>query len=151
MTEIIRIPNINNYIVEIIGGELILTPKDNYITATELSQTCFKHSRILECSIKDGEEVITDKTSYLTNLKNIYKTMPAQLILQTTQFNVKLTNENGEKGYQWCPLIQMSVQHKDANGTLQEILHMVRVNNYTVRLRIQLKSGRIIKINNTCI
>ena len=151
MTEIIRIPNIDNYIVEIIGGELILTPKDNYITATELSQTCFKHSRILECSIKDGEEVITDKTSYLTNLKNIYKTMPAQLILQTTQFNVKLTNENGENGYHWCPLIQMSVQHKDTNGTLKEILHMVRVNNYTVRLRIQLKSGRIIKINNTCI
>ena len=151
MTEIIRIPNIDNYIVEIIGGELILTPKDSYITATELSQTCFKHSRILECSIKDGEKVVTDKTSYITNLKNIYKTMPAQLILQTTQFNVKLTNENGEKGYHWCPLIQMSFQNKDANGTLQEILHMVRVNNYTVQLRIQLKSGRIIKINNTCI
>ena len=36
MTDQIRIPNISNYIQEIINGELVLTPKHNFITESEL-------------------------------------------------------------------------------------------------------------------
>ena len=39
MTELIRIPNIENYTQEIINGELILTPKKQYITENELNIT----------------------------------------------------------------------------------------------------------------
>ena len=70
--------------------------------------------------------------------------MPVQQILQTTTFNFKLTNENREKGYQWCDNIRMSFQSKDATGTLREILNMVRVNDFTIELSIKLKTGRIV-------
>lgn len=39
MTDIIHIPNIENYIQEIVDGELILTPKTTFITEYELKTT----------------------------------------------------------------------------------------------------------------
>jgi hypothetical protein len=52
MTELIRIPNIENYTQEIINGELILTPKKQYMTENELNMTQIKHSTIEGCIIK---------------------------------------------------------------------------------------------------
>lgn len=46
MTELIRIPNIKNYTQEIINGELILTPKKQYMTENELNMTQITHSTI---------------------------------------------------------------------------------------------------------
>ena len=116
----IRIPNIKNYTDEIINGELILTPKQNYITENELNNTLITHSTIEECVVKRGEENISSNTRYRTILVDIWKSMPTQKILQNTTFNFKLTNENGEKGYKWCYNINMSFQNKDAKGTLKE-------------------------------
>jgi len=48
--------------------------------------------------------------------------MSASIILQNTTFNIKLTNENGKCGYIWKPEINMSIQGKDAPGTLKEII-----------------------------
>ena len=70
--------------------------------------------------------------------------MPVQKILQTTTFNFKLTNENGEKGYNWCDDINMSFQNKDSTNTIKEIINMVKVNKLTMKLSIKLKTGRII-------
>lgn len=145
MSEQIRIPNIENYTQEIINGELILTPKKNYITENELNMTHITNSSIVECVIKKKEENIsTTKTSYRSVLVDIWKYMPTQKILQTTTFNFKLTEENGEKGYNWCPDISMSFQNKDSKGTLIEILNMVKVNKLTIKLTIKLETGRII-------
>lgn len=144
MTELIRIPNIENYTQEIINGELILTPKIQYITENELIMTQITRSKIKECVIKKEEEIISTSTSYRSVLVNIWKIMPTQKILQTTTFNFKLTNENGEKGYKWCDNIHMSFQNKDAIGTLKEILNMVRVNKLTIKLVIELETGRIV-------
>jgi hypothetical protein len=77
-------------------------------------------------------------------LVDIWKFMPTQKILQTTTYNFKLTNENGEKGYNWCNDIRMSFQDKDANRTLKEIRNMVKVNNLTIKLSIKLEIGRIV-------
>ena len=74
--------------------------------------------------------------------------MLPQKILQTTTFNFKLTNENGEKGYKWCDDINMSFQDKDANGTLKEILNMIKVNKLTIKLSIKLETGRIVHLKN---
>ena len=63
MTEIIRIPNIENYTQEILNGELILTPKNQYITENELNMTSITHSTIEECIIKKEEENISTKTT----------------------------------------------------------------------------------------
>ena len=144
MTELIRIPNIENYTQEIINGELILTPKKQYMTENELNMTQITHSTIEECIIKKEEENISTNTSYRSVLVDIWKSMPTQKILQTTAFNFKLTNENGEKGYKWCEDIHMSFQNKDATGTLKEILNMVKVNKLTLKLSIKLETGRIV-------
>lgn len=144
MTELIRIPNIENYTQEIINGELILTPKKQYMTENELNITQITHSKIEECLIKKEEENISTNNSYRSVLVDIWKSMPTQKILQTTTFNFKLTNENGEKGYKWCDDIHMSFQDKNAKGTLKEILNMVKVNKLTIKLSIKLETGRII-------
>lgn len=56
--------------------------------------------------------------------------MPTQKILQTTTFNFKLTNVNGNKGYTRCEDIKMSFQSK--------------VSNLTIRISIKLESGKIV-------
>ena len=144
MTEPIRIPNIENYIQEIINGELILTPKKQYMTENELNMTQIKHSTIEKCTIKKQEEIISINTTYRSVLVDIWKSMPSQKILQTTTFNFKLTNENGEKGYKWCNDIHMSFQNKEATKTLKEIVKMIKVNKYTIDISIKLETGRIV-------
>jgi len=144
MTKLIRIPNIGDYIQEIINGELILTPKKQYITENELNMTQITHSTIEECIIKkEGANISTNK-SYRSVLVDVWKSMPTQKILQTTTFNFKLTNEKGKKGYNWCDDIHMSFQSKDATGTLKEIVNMVKVNKLTFDLSIKLETGRIV-------
>jgi hypothetical protein len=64
MTEIIRIQNIENYTSEIMNGELILTPKEQYMTENEFNMMQFKYSKIEECEIKKEEEIISTGKSY---------------------------------------------------------------------------------------
>ena len=62
---------------------------------------------------------------YFRILIDIYKSMAASTILQNTNFNIKLTNEKGFKGYIWCPEINMSVQGQNAIGTMKEIIKRI--------------------------
>jgi hypothetical protein len=144
MSEIIRIPNIEKYTQEIINGELILTPKESYITEDEFNRTILNSSKILDCIVKNGEDIISNKSKYRSILDDIWVSMPTQKILQTTTFNVKLTNENGLNGYKWCPKLNLSIQGKDAKYTMKEILNMIKVNNYSIKITIQLETNAII-------
>ena len=146
MAETIRVPNIENYTQEIVNGELILTPKNQYITKEELQRTTLTNSSIIECVIKDieGNTISNGKKSFKAILIETWESMPAQKLLQTTTFNLKLTNENGNKGYNWCEKIKMSIQNKDANGTMKELLNMLDVNNYNIKISIKLETGRVI-------
>ena len=144
MTETIRIQNINNYIQEIIDGDLILTPKKVYISENEINKINIKKSKIQECIIKNNNVTISTKTNYRSILNDIWKTIPTQKILQHTTFNMKLTNENGEKGYNWNSDINISFQGKDSNGTIKEIINMVKLNNYSLNISIKLETNEII-------
>ena len=144
MTELIRIPNIETYTQEIINGELILTPKKQYMTENELNMAMITNSQIIECLIEKEDEIISTNNKYRAVLVDIWKSMPAQKILQTSTFNILLTKENGAKGYKWCDDIHMSFQSKDARGTLKEIINMVKVNKLTIQLSIKLETGRIV-------
>lgn len=144
MSEIIRIPNIENYNQEIINGELILTPKKVYISEDALNNTDIRFSNILECIIKKGDEVISsNRKKYRPILIDVWKHMSIRRILQTTTFNFKLTNESID-GYNWCPDINMSFQSKDAKNTLKEIIEMVKENELNINLSIKLQTGNII-------
>lgn len=144
----IRIPNIENYIQEISNGELILTPKQNYITEKDLNELHILHSTIEKCIIKVHDTNISTNTNYRAILIDIWKTMNMKTILKTTTFNIKLTDEKGIKGYNWCPDLKISFQSKDARGTLKEILNMVKTNKLTIALSIKLESGNIIHYKN---
>ena len=145
MSEIIIIPNIEKYTQQIINGELILTPKGSYITEDEFNRTILHSSKILDCIVKNGEDIISNKTKYRSILDDIWLHMPVQKILQTTTFNMKLTNENGLNGYKWCSKFNLSIQNKHAKNTMKEILNMVKVNNYSIKITIQLQTNAIIK------
>ena len=106
MNNIIRIPNINNYRQSIINNDLILTPIYNYISIDELLDLNLTNSRINYCIITDiDEEIISNSNKYFRILIDIYKSLSASFILQNTTFNIKLTNEDGNKGYKNCYFI----------------------------------------------
>jgi len=134
MNQSITIPNIDNYHREIINNELILTPIYKYISLDELNRVNLTKAEIIYCLIKDSnDEIISDnkdKNNWFRILIDIYKSLSASFILQNTTFNIKLTNENGNKGYYWCDEIKMSIQHKDSKGTYIEIMKMIKLNNY---------------------
>ena len=149
MNNIIRIPNINNYHQAIINNELVLTPIYNYITLDELLDKNLTNSKINYCIITDADadadnEVISNSIKYSKILIDIYKYLPASFILQNTTFNIKLTNENGNRGYTWYSEINMSVQGKDSNGTFKEIIKMINLNNYKIDIEIELSNGESI-------
>ena len=151
MNNIIRIPNINNYQQEIINNELVLTPIYNYITLDELLDKNLTNSKINYCIITDtntDNEVISNSIKYSKILIDIYKYLPASFILQNTTFNIKLTNENGNRGYTWYSEINMSVQRKEANLTFKEIIKMINLNNYKIDIEIELSNGEKINYKN---
>ena len=138
--DIIRISDIDKYDQEIKDGTLILTPYKEYIEEFELLQLSLKHSKILQCCIREEERIITEKNKYQSILVNLWSTMLPQKILQNTAFNFKLTKEKGEKGYNWESRINMSFQSKNSDGTMEEIIKMVRTNNYSIDMSIELGS-----------
>ena len=151
MNNIIRIPNIDNYHQAIINNELVLTPIYNYITLDELLDKNLTNSKINYCIITDtntDNEVISNSIKYSKILIDIYKYLPASFILQNTTFNIKLTNENGNRGYTWYSEINMSVQGKDSNGTFKEIIKMINLNNYKIDIEIELSNDESINYKN---
>ena len=142
MTDIIKIANIENYQQEIVDGTLILTPKKTHLSEPELTSIGLENSTILSCSIKNEDETISTKVTYRSILIDIWKSMPTQKIFQNTAFNFKLSNENGLKGYNWSPEINMSFQNKDAKNTMKEIVNMVKLNKYTINICIKLESNK---------
>ena len=145
MSEQIRIENIERYTLEFINGALILTPKKEYITENELINTRITKSKILECIIKENHKTIsTNKNKYMHVAADMWKYMSPEEIRNNTTFNYKLTNENCRLGYHWRDDIKMSIQQKDALGTLKEIIKMVKVNKFTLELSIKLDTGRIV-------
>jgi len=151
MSDIIRVVNVENYTMEFINGDLIFTPKQINITEDEeLILELVPTSRIDKCIITHKDEIISNfQKSYRPILIDIWKSMPAQKILQTSSFNIKLTNENDLNGYKWCPEINMSVQAKEQHETLREIIKLVKINNYSLSLSLKISNNDIIsfKVN----
>ena len=138
---IIKIQNIDLYTQEIIDGTLILTLKRNYVSEDILLSKDLTNSNITYCKLNN---IDLKKLKYKSILIQIYKDMPTNQILQNTTFNFKLNNINGEDGYVWCNDIKMSMQNKDANGTIIEIIKMLKLMHYKFEIGIKLKDNQII-------
>jgi len=147
MTDIIKIKNISNYTFEIIDNILILKPKKNIITEEEFEKIDLTKSSILEYNILDiKNNIISNNISnkYKTILIDIWLNTPFQEIIKYTTFNIKLTNEQGNKGYYWNEQLKFSSQNKDSNGTMKEIIKMCKINNYILDITIKLNNSKTI-------
>uniref|UniRef100_A0A6C0C516 Uncharacterized protein n=1 Tax=viral metagenome TaxID=1070528 RepID=A0A6C0C516_9ZZZZ len=78
MSDIIRIPNISKYTQEIINDELILTLKKIYLKEDTFNNICLKSSKVNECIVKCGDEIISNKNRYRSILNDIWISMPTQ-------------------------------------------------------------------------
>jgi len=156
MNEIIRIPNINNYEVKIINNELFLIPilskLRNYITnEEELFRKDLTNSSIIYCIIKDNDNFIEIPANYphIRCLINLYTKFPKSFILSKTKLKVSLKKENYNNiGFIYYPEIEMSIDDKDTNESLKEIMNMIRINNFKIELGIVLSNGDNIYYKN---
>ena len=111
----------------------------------EFNRQIFNSSKILECTVKDRNNIISDKKKYKSILEDIWLSMTTQNMIKKSSFNMKLTDENNVDGYKWRPKFRLSIQFKNAEYTMYEILSMVKENNYSLDITIQLKTNKIIK------
>lgn len=150
--EPIIINNIDCYNVEIKDNKLIIIPKklkQDYISIDDIYKYDLTHSKILKCEIKNNKNnIISTKTRYFKILCDIYSNMSTSLILQNTLFNIKLTNEKGINGYYWNDRLKLSIQHKDSNNTMKEILNMIKLNKYFIKITIKLNTEEILNCKN---
>ena len=121
----------------------------------EINNKNLTNSKIVSCEIKINNTIIsTNKKKYKQILIDLWKTIPSNILLNPTSakfkstFKFKQTDENGIKGFNWSKILQLSIQNKDSNNCMKEILHIVKNKNYKLNMAIKLdnKEELIIKI-----
>ena len=134
------------YKVETINGEIIVSLKQKYISDKELNKINLAKSHILNCIIKNknSNTIITKHTKYFSILKEIWHTMSPTRVVKTSDFKIEIGDKKCVKGYIFDKNLGLSIQRKDANQTMKEIINMLRVNNYSIDIKIQLNGGKVI-------
>lgn len=162
MSDTIRISNIDRYTMQVIEGSLVLTLKevdntfDTTVVEPRLSEedflkTNFRSSKIVSCVIKNknGDIISEDNKNYRSVLVDVWACMPLTLFMLNTTFNLRFIKEECIiDGFRWCPELRCSFQNKDSEGTIIEILNMVRLNEFTIDLTIKLKNGEEVNYKN---
>jgi hypothetical protein len=158
---ILKIPNIDKYIVEYRDNAIFLTVKpieqfqtiqnensntsDATISTEKFLKMNLTHSKIIDCIVTNGDiEISKSKKSYLGILMDIWSSVPRDMIITNSTFNVKTEQIFKEKGYYWKDSIKLSIQYKDSKGCMQEIIHMLNLRNYNMKIKIKLSNGNII-------
>ena len=88
MEEII-VRDIENYNIKFINGDLIITPKNDYINEDDLKFIDLIKTTIVSCRIcYKNNNLITNKTNYMDILIEIWKLYNITEIIQKTNFNI---------------------------------------------------------------
>lgn len=118
------------------------------ITRSQIRNYNLNKSRILNCIVKrrSNNSTITNKQKYRTILLDIWSRLPTQRIIQNTKLNILLTNQMGINGYWWSPKINMSVQYRNLNVIMNEIIRFSILYNYKIDIVIKLVNGEIIRL-----
>jgi len=143
----IVINNISRYNFQIINNNLYLTPLNEYLKDYEIYRYELKKSEILEARFNDE---IIKSPSYYKILKLIWKEIPANIIIQHTIFNFKLSMDSikGDESYVWNDDIKLAFQTRNVNHAFKEIVNMCKINKFTIELKIKLKNNDIILYKN---
>ena len=144
MEEII-VRDIENYNIKFINGDLIITPKNDYIDKTDLKFIDLTKSIIIDCIVcYKNNNLITNKTNYIDILIEIWKLYNIAEIIQKTNFNISLKNEKNYKGYIWNELLGFSYIKENENKIFKEIINFIKFNDYNIDIKIKLHNNKII-------
>ena len=127
-------------------GYIIREPKKKEKKDKVIKDINFTSSKIIKCKIKKEDKLISNKKYYKKVLINIYETMKLEDIKSLTEFNIKMTDEKGKKGYHWSKSLGISIQNKDTNSTIKEIIRMCRINKLQLYMKIKLKNSDLEEI-----
>lgn len=141
MNNIITIPNIQEFMQQIINGNLVLTRIFPYIDEVTLFQQNLRKSNIIECKINN---VNIDIKKYKKLLIYLYSTTDTEIILQNTILNIS-QEEIYDKGFEYYNQLSLSIQGADARRTLKEIINIIKIKNYSIELKIKLTNDEIIR------
>ena len=145
---VIQIPNASNYRIECVNNTYRLIPKGYVTTIEELKNYSYKYCKILECNIRNKNNLISEEIKTKNILIDIWTSMDKTKMIEHSTFNFSDSNENDKKGYRWNERLQMSFQSKSATDSLHEIYKMVEINNYMIDISIRLENGTIIYYKN---
>jgi len=144
MEEII-VRDIENYNIKFINGDLIITPKNDYINEDDLKFIDLIKTTIVSCRIcYKNNNLITNKTNYMDILIEIWKLYNITEIIQKTNFNISFKNEKGYNGYIWNEFLGFSYIKENENKILKEIINFIKFNDYNIDIKIKLKNKKII-------
>lgn len=144
MEEII-VRDIENYNIKFINGDLIITPKNDYINEDDLKFIDLIKTTIVSCRIcYKNNNLITNKTNYMDILIEIWKLYNIAEIIQKTNFNISFKTENNYKGYIWNEFLGFSYIKENENKILKEIINFIKFNDYNIDIKIKLKNKKII-------
>jgi len=132
MNNIITIPNIQEFMQQIINGNLVLTRIFPYIDEVTLFQQNLRKSNIIECKINN---INIDIKKYKKLLIYLYSTTDIGIILQNTILNIS-QEEKYDKGFEYYNQLGLSIQGADARRTLNEIINIIKIKNYSIELKI---------------
>jgi hypothetical protein len=140
MDNIIIIPNIREFTLQIINGNLVLTKIDPIIDEVTLLKKNLRGSIIIECKINDRN---INVYKYKKLLIYLYSTIDIETILQNTILNIS-QQEIYDKGFVYYRQLGLSLQGADAKRTLKEIINIIKIKDYNIDLKIKLKNDEII-------
>lgn len=101
-------------------------------------------STLLEVSL-NGSRINIKKYKHL--LIEVYKQLDINDLIRLTTFNIK-TEEYTTEGYVYNKELQISIQNKESNNTMKEIIHMCSTFNIPLSLKIKLRDNNIIDYKN---
>ena len=139
--------NINDYNITFENG--ICTIKRKYNSLTSVKDIEFKNSDIIQCYIKNGDKLVSDKTKYSSILADIYNEVDLEYLMKKYS-KLKSYNFDAEeriKNFSWNEIHKFAWRSKDSNNTIKDIIDIVKDNDFRMLLHIILENGKELKYN----
>ena len=140
MNNIITIKNIHDYTQQILNNDLILTKIIPFVDEAGLFSRNLRGSCILECNINN---IIYDVRKYKRLLILLYSTTNMETIIQNTILNIS-EQEIYDRGFEYYDTLGISIQGANASRTLKEIINIIKIKNYSMKLKIKLRNDEVI-------
>jgi len=132
MENIITILNIDEFSQDNINGNLVLTRLIPFIDEASVFKKNLLKSSIIECKLNG---INLNLYKYKKLLIYIYYMMDINTIIENSVINVS-REEIHDRGYKFYRDLGLSVQGNDARHTLKEIINIVKINKFSLELKI---------------